>query len=292
MEPILLPELLLAPGLRHPLPPLLLLNDGLHRIATAAPALLAAAGCVTASARVGIVVVGECPKHGWNGRPLRGLNKPFLHQPRIARCQPKRQLLLRVVTLEVCGGGGKYRRPLLVGARLLMRALHLLVHLFVAPRALIFFRALPLHPLLLFDLLKGVPVDERDEPSLRGVLHLAEPLLSQHLNEFGERFPFRRVHVDVMLVGNELVVHHRGGNSRMRVTDFHVLHESLEEDVRISLNHSCRRCSEHHHLLLVRFGHGVALEAVLVAALFVAHLAVPTQLLQPLGLYSVPDCLG
>ena len=49
---------------------------------------------------------------------------------------------------------------------------------------------------------------------------------------------------------------------------------------------------EHGHLPLVRFRLAVALEAVLVAALLLAHLAVPAQLLQALGLDAVGDGLG
>jgi hypothetical protein len=49
---------------------------------------------------------------------------------------------------------------------------------------------------------------------------------------------------------------------------------------------------EHLHLALVRLRHRVALEAVLVAALLLAHLAVPSQLLQALGLDAIRDPLG
>ena len=45
--------------------------------------------------------------------------------------------------------------------------------------------------------------------------------------------------------------------------------------------------AKHQHLALVRLAGLVALETVFIAALLVAHLAVPTQLLQALGLDAV-----
>ena len=52
------------------------------------------------------------------------------------------------------------------------------------------------------------------------------------------------------------------------------------------------RTRKHLHLPQVRLGLAVALEAVLVAALLLAHLAKPAELLQPLGLDPVADRLG
>ena len=46
------------------------------------------------------------------------------------------------------------------------------------------------------------------------------------------------------------------------------------------------------HLPEVRLGRGVALEAVLVPALFFAHLAVPAEPLEALGLHFVGDVFG
>ena len=50
--------------------------------------------------------------------------------------------------------------------------------------------------------------------------------------------------------------------------------------------------TDDEHLAEVGLGLGVALEAVLVAALFLADLAVPAQPLEALGLHLVGDILG
>lgn len=47
--------------------------------------------------------------------------------------------------------------------------------------------------------------------------------------------------------------------------------------------------ADHEHLAQVRLRRGVALEAVLVAALFLADLAVPPQALQALGFHRICD---
>lgn len=51
---------------------------------------------------------------------------------------------------------------------------------------------------------------ECDEPSLLRLLHLALALTAQVLDKLSEGEPLRGVHVDVVLVSNELIVHHLG----------------------------------------------------------------------------------
>ena len=68
--------------------------------------------------------------------------------------------------------------------------------------------------------------------------------------------------------------------------DSEVLHESVLELLREPINYTIWVVAKNHHLPRVRVGHGVALETVLVPALLVAHLAVPSQFLQALGLQN------
>jgi hypothetical protein len=57
-------------------------------------------------------------------------------------------------------------------------------------------------------------------------------------------------------------------------------------------HHFERVFSKDGHLAHVTLAHRVALEAVLVSALLLAHFAIPSQLLQPLRLDAVGDGLG
>lgn len=63
-------------------------------------------------------------------------------------------------------------------------------------------------------------------------------------------------------------------------------------DLGESFNDAVRRLAKHHHLPLVRVGAEVALEAILIAALLATHLAIPSQLLQPLRLDAITDLLA
>jgi hypothetical protein len=60
-------------------------------------------------------------------------------------------------------------------------------------------------------------------------------------------------------------------------------------DLGEAFNDAVRRLAEHHHLPLVRVGAEVALETIFIAALLAAHLAVPSQLLQPLRLDAITN---
>ena len=61
----------------------------------------------------------------------------------------------------------------------------------------------------------------------------------------------------------------------------------MRTDLREAFDDAVWRLAKHHHLPLVRVGAEVALEAILIAALLAAHLAIPSQLLQPLRLDAV-----
>lgn len=98
--------------------------------------------------------------------------------------------------------------------------------------------------------------------------------------------------MDVVAVVDVLVVDDGGGDAAEAVAPLHVLQEAGLELLRVALDDAVGVLAEDEHLALVALAHAVALEAVLVAALLLAHLAVPPELLQPLRLDSVRDCLG
>jgi len=97
--------------------------------------------------------------------------------------------------------------------------------------------------------------------------------------------------VDVVPVGDVLVVDDGGGDAGVAVRAADQGEERLEELLGEALHDALGRHAEHLHLPLVRLRHAVALEPVLVAALLLAHLAVPPQLLQALRLDPVRDRL-
>ena len=99
------------------------------------------------------------------------------------------------------------------------------------------------------------------------------------------------VHVDVVPVGDVLVVDDGGGDAGVAVRAADQGEERLEELLGEALHDALGGHAEHLHLPLVRLRHAVALEPVLVAALLLAHLAVPPQLLQALRLDPVRDRL-
>lgn len=63
-----------------------------------------------------------------------------------------------------------------------------------------------------------------------------------------------------------------------------VVQESALKFLAVAFNHTVWVLPKHLHLPPVPFTHLVALEAVLISALLLTQLAVPTKLLQPLGL--------
>lgn len=98
--------------------------------------------------------------------------------------------------------------------------------------------------------------------------------------------------MNMMPVGDILIPDNRGSDASRPVRAFQMLHKHLLELLRVSVNEALRIIPEHLHLALVTVRHTMTLEAVLIATLFLAHLAVPLQLLQTLGLDPIGDGLG
>lgn len=97
--------------------------------------------------------------------------------------------------------------------------------------------------------------------------------------------------MDMMPVGDILIPNHRGSDTSGPVRPLQMLHKHLLELLRESVDEPLRIVPENLHLALVAFRHTVTFEAVLIPALLLAHLAVPLQLLQTLGLDPVGDGL-
>ena len=95
----------------------------------------------------------------------------------------------------------------------------------------------------------------------------------------------------MMPIINILVVHNGGGDAREPVAPTHEVEEGLLELLGVALEDAPLVLAEDLHLTLVRLAHAVALEPVLVAALLLAHLAVPPELLEPFRLHAVRDRL-
>ena len=95
----------------------------------------------------------------------------------------------------------------------------------------------------------------------------------------------------VVAIGDVLVVHDCGGDAGEAVGPAHMVEESTLEFFRVTADDAVGVLAKDLHLALVALAHAVALEAVLVAALLLAHLAVPPQLLEPLGFDPVRDRL-
>ncbi|GER47140.1 glycolate oxidase iron-sulfur subunit [Striga asiatica] len=136
-----------------------------------------------------------------------------------------------------------------------------------------------------------VTVDVGDEPALGGLLDLALACAAEVLDKLGEGGPLGGVHVDVVAIGDVLVVDDGGGDAAESVAALHVFEEGGLELLRVAVDDAGGVLAEDLHLALVGFAHAVALETVLVPALLLAHLAVPPELLEALGLDPVRDRL-
>lgn len=111
------------------------------------------------------------------------------------------------------------------------------------------------------------------------------------LDELRECDPSSRIHVEVVLVLNVLLVHGIRLDPVRAVPPREQLDKVVLElgaevgDVLAGV------LADDKHLAQVRLRLGVALETVLVTALFLADLAVPPQPLKSLGLHLVGDVL-
>mmetsp|Transcript_8742 Transcript_8742/g.23765 ORF Transcript_8742/g.23765 Transcript_8742/m.23765 type:complete len:308 (-) Transcript_8742:8-931(-) len=132
---------------------------------------------------------------------------------------------------------------------------------------------------------------ELDEPAFLRLVHLADPLPAEPLDKVSQGQPLGGVHVDVLSVADEVIVHVVGLDPRERVRPLEVLQEGLEELRTVIFDDLARVLAEYLHLSDVRLAGQVALEAVFVPTLLVAQLAVEFELLKALGLDSVRDRL-
>ena len=111
------------------------------------------------------------------------------------------------------------------------------------------------------------------------------------MDESRQGLPSGGVHVDVILVIDVLIVDLSGLDSLGSVTALEQTHESVLELLGVGAQELVGVVGEDEELALVGLARRVALESVLVSALLLAHLAVPTELLQPLGLHLVGQVL-
>ena len=95
--------------------------------------------------------------------------------------------------------------------------------------------------------------------------------------------------MDVVAIVDVLVVNDGGGDATEPVATLHVVQESAFEFFGVSFDDSGRVLAKNLHLTLVALAHAVALETVLVATLLLAHLAVPSELLEPLRFDPIRD---
>uniref|UniRef100_A0A2P2PIS4 Uncharacterized protein MANES_07G115700 n=1 Tax=Rhizophora mucronata TaxID=61149 RepID=A0A2P2PIS4_RHIMU len=95
----------------------------------------------------------------------------------------------------------------------------------------------------------------------------------------------------MMPVVDVLVVDDGGGDAGEAVAPAHEIKEGVLELLGVAVDDAVRVLAEDLHLALVALAHAVALEPVLVSALLLAHLAVPSQLLQTFRFDSVRYCL-
>lgn len=92
-----------------------------------------------------------------------------------------------------------------------------------------------------------------------------------------------------MSIWDEVSVDSVGQNSLRPVTVTHQLHETLLKFLREFVHKSVGVLNKELHLSLVTIWHPMALEAILVSALLLTHLAIPSQLLKALGLHFVAE---
>lgn len=96
--------------------------------------------------------------------------------------------------------------------------------------------------------------------------------------------------MNVMPIMDILIVNDSSGHPREPVAPPHQIEEAVLELLGVAFDNSVRVLTENLHLTLVALAHTVALEAVFVTALFLAHLTVPSELLETFGFDSIGDC--
>mmetsp|Transcript_19825 Transcript_19825/g.56973 ORF Transcript_19825/g.56973 Transcript_19825/m.56973 type:complete len:327 (-) Transcript_19825:241-1221(-) len=159
---------------------------------------------------------------------------------------------------------------------------------------LLLLRAFALHPpaVRLLPRQQGrIALDVRDVPAPLRLLHDAFARLADVLDKVRQRRPLGAVHVDVIPVLDDLLVHVVGIHLLGAVPPAEGVHVGLLEFRRETVEELACVFGKYLHLSEVRVGREVTFEAVLVAALLVAHLAVELELLKALGLHFVGDIL-
>jgi hypothetical protein len=108
----------------------------------------------------------------------------------------------------------------------------------------------------------------------------ALPLFPQIADEVAKGNPGGSIHVNVLLVGDQLVVDEVRQHRRVPSAPPHNIKEvPLELPAEVA-HHPPRVLGEQNHHALMGLAVAMAFEAVGVTALFLAHLAVPAQLLK------------
>mmetsp|Transcript_14319 Transcript_14319/g.32857 ORF Transcript_14319/g.32857 Transcript_14319/m.32857 type:complete len:322 (+) Transcript_14319:487-1452(+) len=138
---------------------------------------------------------------------------------------------------------------------------------------------------------RGVALDVRDVPPPLGLLDDAHALLPEVLHEVCQRGPFRGVHVNVALVLYDFLVNIVGVHPLRAVPPPQSLEVDRLKFTAEGVHHTPGIVPEYTHVAQVRVGCEVALEAVLVAALLLTHLAIEFELLKSLGLHSIGNVL-
>ncbi|KZL82013.1 hypothetical protein CI238_06107, partial [Colletotrichum incanum] len=227
-----------------------------------------------------------------------GLGRLGLRRTRLLRCPRRRGLGPERQRNLLSLGPLQSPLPLFFVVRLLPSSLgrllrpldllpdHHLLDLLVPPILRLFSpqRLLPLECI-------GRVIDPRDMNTLFVLFDAADALAAQVLRKLGQTGPFRRVHVHVLLVGDVLLVKVVDLHLLLPVTRAEQLCEVAKELVAVLIEKLFRVLAHDEHLPHVRLGLRVHLEAVLIAALLLAHLAVPPQPLQAFALELVAQVL-
>ena len=131
----------------------------------------------------------------------------------------------------------------------------------------------------------------RNEPTLLGLVYPSDSSPAQVLDKLGKRNPPGRIHVKMVAVLDELLV----DVVRLDTLRPKPAGEELDEVVlklhgEVGDMLACTFAND-EHLAEMRLGLGVTFESVLIPALLLADLAVPTQALKALGLHLVGEVL-
>lgn len=97
--------------------------------------------------------------------------------------------------------------------------------------------------------------------------------------------------MNMVAIGDVLVVYDGGGDAAKAVATLHVFEKLRFELFGVAVDDSIRVLAENFHLALVRFAHTMAFKAILVSALLLAHLTIPSEFLQAFCFNSVRYCL-